>query len=204
MKKKALNLTILLFILSFYGCYQPKTLDSYQITHITIAAPGPKNHSFSTAGAISQIFNEKSDQYKLKLAVEPSKGQKDSLESLNKGKVQFALLKSDTQFEAYNGLGQWKKNGPHPKLRTILALYDNPLTLISSPQTRITEVSDLKNRKISLGSKKSHSLIHIQNTLKVLNLTPEDYRSFSLKKKTFQENFKMKLLTPFPFRFTPF
>ena len=65
MKQKILNLIFFVLVMSCYGCYQSKTLDSYQITHLTIAAPGPNNHSYSTAGALSQIFNKNKDQKKL-------------------------------------------------------------------------------------------------------------------------------------------
>ena len=183
MKKRALNLVFLFLVMSLFGCYQSKTLDSYQITHLTIATPGPKNHSYSTAGALSQIFNKKSEFYKLKLAVDPSISQDESLENLSKGQVQFALLKSDKQHEAYKGLGKWKRKGAQPKLRAIFSLYDNPLTLVASSRARIAEFSDLKNKKIALGSKASASIQHVQNTLEALNFTKEDYRSFYFKEK---------------------
>ncbi len=197
MKQKILNLIFFVLVMSCYGCYQSKTLDSYQITHLTIAAPGPKNHSYSTAGALSQIFNKKSDFYKLKIAVDPSINQDESLESLNKGQVQFALLKADKQHEAYKGLGKWKRVGAQPKLRAIFALYDNPLTLISSSRARITEFSDLKNKKIALGSKTSSSIHHVENTLETLNFTKEDYRSFYFKKKDLSGKLQDEIIDAF-------
>lgn len=197
MKKKNLNLIFLALVFPFFGCYQSKTLDSYQITHLTIAAHGPKDHSFSTAGALSQLFNQKTKLYKLKLAVDPSKNQDESLESLNSGKVQFALLKSDKQHEAYKGLGKWKRQGAQPKLRAIFSLYDNPLTLISSSRARVTEFSDLKNKKIALGPKASASTHHFLNTLETLNLTKEDYRSFYFKEKDLSGKLQDEIIDAF-------
>ena len=197
MKKKCLNLVLLLVFMSFFGCYQSKTLDSYQVTHLTIAAPGPKNHSYMTAGALSQLFNQKSKVHKLKLAVDPSNDQDESLENLNNGQVQFALLKSDRQHEAYKGLGKWKKRGAQPKLRAIFSLYDNPLTLISSSRARVTEFSDLRNKKIALGPKASASTNHYLKTLETLNLNKEDYRGFYFKEKDLSGKLQDEIIDAF-------
>ena len=197
MKKKTLNLALIVLAMSFFGCYQSKTLDSYQVTHLTITAPGPEGHSYTTAGALSQLFNQKSKVYKLKLSVDPSNNQDESLENLSNGQVQFALLKSDKQHEAYKGVGKWKRRGAQPKLRAILSLYDNPLTLISSSRARVTEFSDLKNKKIALGSKTSTSTQHFLNTLETLSLTKEDYRAFYFKRKDLSGKLQDEIIDAF-------
>ena len=106
---------------------------------------------YQSANAIAKIVNRRSQALGLRCTVVPSSGSVENVGEVVAGKVQFAYAQSDVQFQAWNGLGEWREKGPQKDLRSVLALYPEALTLIAAEGSNIGGIEDLKGKRVNIG-----------------------------------------------------
>jgi TRAP-type uncharacterized transport system substrate-binding protein len=66
---------------------------------------------YQSANAIAKVINKRSEALGLRCKVVPTSGSSANVEEVTGGKVQFACVQLDVQFEAWNGVGKWMKKG---------------------------------------------------------------------------------------------
>jgi TRAP transporter TAXI family solute receptor len=106
---------------------------------------------YQSANAIAKIVNKRSQALGLRCTVVPSSGSVENVGEVVAGKVQFAYAQSDVQFQAWNGLGEWREKGPQKELRSVFALYPETLTLIAAEGSNIGGIKDLKGKRVNIG-----------------------------------------------------
>lgn len=94
-----------------------------------------------------------------------SEGSVENIYNLRTGKVEAAIVQSDIAWLAYEGKGEFSLDGPFQDLVAISILWPEDLHLIVRTDQKISQITDLYNRSISLGAIGSGTLLNAELTL---------------------------------------
>ena len=84
-----------------------------------------------------------------------SDGAMRNIIAVSSGQIAAGLAPADLLNDAYTGTEIFSDVGPQKNLRAIAHLYAESLHLISATQSQITQLDDLKDKKVSLGRRGS-------------------------------------------------
>ncbi|SDP51349.1 TAXI family TRAP transporter solute-binding subunit [Desulforhopalus singaporensis] len=132
---------------------------------VTIGTGGVTGVYYPTGGAISRMLNKKFDEYGIKATVESTGGSVYNINAVLSGDLEFGVAQSDRQYQAYNGLAEWKEAGPQKKLRALFSIHPETITLVASEQCGAMSVADLQGKRVNIGNPGSGQL---QNSKDVL------------------------------------
>ena len=157
MKVKLLSTICLVAAASiFTGCgdeYASETnaTKKSKIEYVTIGTGGITGVYYPTGGAISRLVNKKKDVYNLKASVESTGGSVVNINSIMAGDMEFGVVQSDRQYQAYNGLAEWKEKA-QTDLRAVFSIHAESVTLVVAVDAGINSVQDLKGKRVNIGN----------------------------------------------------
>jgi hypothetical protein len=129
---------------------------------------------YPTAGAIAEIVNNKQEEFGFRCVAKPTSGSVYNINAIMAGDMEFGIVQSDSQYQAFNGLDEWKDKGPQKDLRTMFSLYTESVTLLASVDSGIKTVQDLKGKRVYIGEIGSGSR---QNAMDALNAAGIDWKT---------------------------
>jgi hypothetical protein len=88
------------------------------------------------------------------------------------GDLEFGIVQSDRQYQAINGLAEWKDAGKQEKLRAICSFHPESITLVAAVESGITTMMDMKGKVINIGNPGSGQR---QNSIDALTAVGIDY-----------------------------
>ena len=97
------------------------------------------------------------------------------------GTLESGFSQSDVATWAYTGTGIWEGKPPVEKLRAIANLYPESIHLVSSAESGINSVADLKGKTVSLDEPGSGTLVDARIILEGYGLSEEDISAEYLK-----------------------
>lgn len=150
------------------GCKAKKT------SFVTIGTAAVTGIYYPTGGAISQMVNKKFDEYGIKATVESTSGSVFNINTVLNGDLEFGIVQSDRQYQAYNGLAEWSKLGKQTDLRSVFSIHPESITLIASEKSGIKEIKDLKAKRVNLGNPGSGYLQNSRDVLEAIGLPEEE------------------------------
>ena len=109
---------------------------------------------YPVGGAICAIVNEYVHTTGVRCSPETTPGSVYNLDALRSGELEFALVQSDTAFDAHTGKGAVSGN-PFPDLRSVLVLHSELVTIVA--RANIRALSDLSGKRINAGREGSGS-----------------------------------------------
>ena len=118
---------------------------------ITIGTGGVTGMYYPTGGAICRFVNQYKKESKIRCSVESTDGSLYNLNTLKNGELDFGIVQSDIVYQASKGEGAFK-NAKYPKLRSVMAIYPELLTLVTNKDANINKLLDIKDKKINLGN----------------------------------------------------
>lgn len=132
---------------------------------IVIGTGGVTGVYYPTGGAICSLLNKSKDQ-QLRCSAESTAGSEYNLTALRQGNLDFALVQSDVQYNAFNGKEQFADAGAFTSLRSVFSLHVEAMTFVAKPGSQATQFSELKNQRVSLGNFGSGQRITLELMLK--------------------------------------
>ncbi|MDC7219974.1 MAG: TAXI family TRAP transporter solute-binding subunit [Spirochaetales bacterium] len=151
MKKSFMSLVVLLaVVLAFTGCSKEESGASR--TFVTIGTGGVTGVYYPTGGAISKMVNKKYDEYGIKATVESTGGSVFNVNAIMAGDLEFGVVQSDRQFQAYNGTADWEEAGAQEKLRAVFSIHPESVTLLAADDAGIESFEDLKGKVVNIGN----------------------------------------------------
>ncbi len=141
-------------------------------TFVTIGTGGITGVYYPTGGAIANMVNAKKDQYGIRATVEATGGSVFNINGVLGGDLEFGIAQSDRQYQAYNGLSEWKDKGAQKDLRSVFSIYPEQITLLAAVDAKIETVADLKGKRVNLGDPGSGNR---QNAIDVLEAAGVNY-----------------------------
>ena len=118
---------------------------------ITIGTGGVTGTYYPTGGAICRFVNQYKKESKIRCSVESTDGSLYNLNTLKNGELDFGIVQSDIVYQASKGEGAFK-DAKLPKLRSVMAIYPELLTLVTKKDANINKLLDIKDKRINLGN----------------------------------------------------
>lgn len=145
-----------------------------KVRFVTIGTGGVTGLYYPTGGAISKMVNDRFDQYGIKATVESTSGSVFNINAVLNGDLEFGVVQSDRQFQAYNGLAEWSGAGRQTELRSVFSIHPESITLIAAKGSGIRQIKDLRGKRTNLGNPGSGQLQNSRDVLKAAGLTEQD------------------------------
>jgi len=120
-------------------------------TYVTIGTGGVTGVYYPTGGAIAKMVNKKRKEYHLRATVESTGGSVFNVNAINSGDLEFGVVQSDRQYQAYNGTADWKGK-PVKKLRAVFSIHPESVTIVAAADKNIKTVADLKGKVVNIGN----------------------------------------------------
>jgi hypothetical protein len=119
---------------------------------VTLATANPASLYYSVGNAICRIVNlaDADDPAKRCRAI-ASDGAGQNLEKVRNGEATLGLTRSDLAYGAFRGEGSFAEIGPHPELRTVIALQSESFTVLARADSGIRDFQDLRGRRVGIG-----------------------------------------------------
>ncbi len=172
MKKLLHVLTTLVFVMAvFYGTAATEV--QAKTTFVTIGTGGITGVYYPTGGAIAKIVNKKRKQYGIRCTVESTGGSVFNVNAVMAGDLEFGIVQSDRQYQAWNGLAEWKDKGPQKDLRAVFSIHPESVTLCAAVDSGIKKFADLKGHRVNIGNPGSGQR---QNSIDALEANGLDYK----------------------------
>ena len=118
---------------------------------VTIGTGGITGVYYPIGGAIANMINQQRDVYGIRATVESTGGSVFNVNAVLAGDLQFGVVQSDRQFQAYNGFADWAAAGPKEKLRSVFSLHPEVLTLVAAEDSTIKTFPDIRGKRILVG-----------------------------------------------------
>ncbi|MGD8739017.1 MAG: TAXI family TRAP transporter solute-binding subunit [Desulfobacterales bacterium] len=143
-------------------------------TFVTIGTGGITGVYYPTGGAIAKIVNRKKDEYGIRATVESTGGSVFNVNAVMAGDLEFGIVQSDRQYQAINGLAEWKDKGKQEDLRAVFTIHPESITLVAAVDAGIENIQDLKGKRVNIGNPGSGQR---QNSIDALTAVGIDYKT---------------------------
>jgi TRAP transporter TAXI family solute receptor len=152
----------------------PKT-ETIEINKILTIGTGEITDVYHPTGkAIAEIVNKKKDQYGFLCKVELTGGSVSNVNAVVSGDLQFGMVQSDLQYQAINGLAEWRGQGNQENLRAMFSIYSEAVTLVAAVDAGIEKIEELRGKRVNIGNPASG---HRRNAIDALTAVGINYRT---------------------------
>jgi len=141
---------------------------------ITIGTGAVTGLYYPTGGAITRMINSKTDSLNIKATVESTAGSVYNVNAVIRGDLEFGVVQSDRQYQAYHGQAEWKEAGPQLELRSIFSLFPESVALIATVDSGVLHISDLRGKRINIGNPGSGPLGNARDALAAFGIGEEE------------------------------
>jgi len=142
-------------------------------TFVTIGTGGITGVYYPTGGAIAKIVNKKRKEYGIRCTVESTGGSVFNVNAIMSGDLEFGVVQSDRQYQAFNGSEKSEWAGrPQKDLRAVFSIHPESVTLVASVDSGIKTVADLKGKRVNIGNPGSGQR---QNSIDALSAVGIDF-----------------------------
>lgn len=170
--KRILIMAIALSVgIIFHAGYAPAPAHA-KTTFVAIGTGGITGVYYPTGGAVSKMINKKRKQYGIRCTVESTSGSVFNVNAVMSGDLEFGIVQSDRQYQAWHGLAEWKDKGPQKNLRAIFSVHPESVTLVAAEDAGIKTILDLKGKRVNIGNPGSGQR---QNAIDALAAAGIDY-----------------------------
>ena len=145
-------ITLIAAICLAFGIMVNPTPVIAKTTFVTIGTGGITGVYYPTGGAIARIVNQKRKEYGIRCTVESTGGSVFNVNAIMAGDLEFGVVQSDRQYQAYNGLEEWAEKGPQKDLRAVFTIHPESITLVAADDAGINKLADLKGKRVNIGN----------------------------------------------------
>jgi hypothetical protein len=150
--KKVLMIYIALLLGFFFFTGPASTNVHAENIYVTIGTGAVAGVYYPTGKAIAKIVNKKGKEHGVQVKVESTGGSVFNVNAIIVGDLEFGIVQSDRQYQAWNGIKDWKDRGPQKKLRSICSFHPESIVLMAGDDTGIETLIDLKGKHINIGN----------------------------------------------------
>jgi len=119
---------------------------------VTIGTGGITGVYYPTGGAIAKMVNKKRKEYGIRATVESTGGSVFNINAIMTGDLEFGVAQSDRQYQAVQGIANWKDKGPQKDLRAVFSIHPETVDLIAAVDANINSLADLKGKRVNIGN----------------------------------------------------
>ena len=133
-------------LLGFFFFTGPAPTNVHAENIVTIGTGAVTGVYYPTGKAIAKIVNKKGKEHGVQVKVESTGGSVFNVNAIIVGDLEFGIVQSDRQYQAWNGIKDWKDRGPQKKLRSICSFHPESVVLMAGDDTGIETLIDLKGK----------------------------------------------------------
>ncbi len=148
---------------------------------ISIGTGGPAGTYIVVGQALCDLVNKDAAEQRergvditLKCLAPPSGGSSFNIRQIAIGGFTFALTQSDTQFEAYHASRPLKVK-PLPELRSVFAVYQEPVQVVVANSAPINSFPDLAGKRVNVGNPGSGTRDTVQSLMNAHGMALNDF-----------------------------
>lgn len=171
MGRRILTVVFICMSMVLAGQAHPDAVQA-KVRFVTIGTGGITGVYYPTGGAISKIINKKRKEYGIRCTVESTGGSVFNVNAVMSGDLEFGIVQSDRQYQAWKGLAEWKDKGPQKDLRAVFSIHPESVTLVAAEDSGIKSVGDLRGKRVNIGNPGSGQR---QNSIDALEAAGIDY-----------------------------
>ncbi len=141
--------------------------------YIVIAGGSEAGIYYQVALDVCKLVNEKlgSDGYTCR--GQPAAGSVLNIRAMKRGWLDFAVIQSDNNWQAYIGKKAWKDK-PYKGLRSVFSIYPETVILVARADTGITSVPDLRGKRVNMGNPGSGTRENAVDVLRIYGMAWSD------------------------------
>jgi len=154
-RKTAVSVLILVVAVTFgffSGPVKMVPLAHGKTLFVAVGTGGLTGVYYPTGNAIARIINKKHNVYGIRCTVESTSGSVFNVNAVMAGDLEFGIVQSDRQYQAWNGLAEWNDRGPQENLRTVFSIHPESVTLVAAEDAVIRTIYDLKGKRVNIGN----------------------------------------------------
>jgi uncharacterized protein len=153
---------------------QACTLVQYR-PDVAIGTGSPGSVYLPLGDSICRLFNLDVAQHGLRCAALVSRGPVANIESLHDGRVDIAVVQADVLADAISGTGPFASRGPDKALRVLFTGQTEAFTIVARRELGIRTATELRGKRINLGSPGSGERVSMERVLAALGLALTDF-----------------------------
>lgn len=138
---------------------------------ITIGTGGVTGVYYAVGGAICRLMNKDYKTTGVRCSTESTGGSVFNVNAIKSGELDFGLSQSDVQYNAYQGLKQFEKDGKVADLRAVFAVHPEPLTVLARPDANVKKFEDFAGKRFNVGNPGSGTLASMEELLAQMQWT---------------------------------
>lgn len=134
------------------GSLMTGTASAQEQRFISVGTGGVTGVYYPVGGAICRLMNQTRREHGIRCSVESTGGSVFNVNAIKGGDLEFGVVQSDVQYNAYHGEGGFAEGGPHEKLRSVFSLHPEPLTIVARADSGIIDFDSLKGKRVNIGN----------------------------------------------------
>lgn len=146
---------------------------SAEATFVSMGTGAVSGVYYPTGRSICSIVNAAMGKDNFRCSAEATPGSVYNVEALLSGEIEFALVQSDVQYLAVKGDRRWRGH-PAKKLRAVMSLYPELLTIVARADAGISDIEGLKGKRVNIGAPGSGTRATWDEVEHALGLTRRD------------------------------
>ncbi len=163
MKKLLSILMVLALVFSLTACTG---------SAMTMGTGSPTGTYYAYGGIVGQYITNNAG---ITVNAVSTGGSKDNVQGIDSGDYQLGTVQSDVMHYAWNGTRSFEEDGKIESFRTVAGLYAEAVQLVTvNPD--IKSVSDLKDKKVSIGAPGSGVFFNAMDVLAAAGLSEKDIK----------------------------
>jgi hypothetical protein len=141
----------------------------------TIGTGGVTSVYYALGGSIGRLVNRGQEESGFRCSVETTAGSTANVEALKAGELDFGVARSDVQYGAFLGRGDFEESGPYTRLRSVFSIHPESLVIVARKDSGIETLDDLKGRRVDLGPIGSARRAFLGRLLERMGWTADDF-----------------------------
>ena len=143
--------------------------------NVAIGSGTPGGVYFALGDSICRMFNLDLPQRSLRCTAYPSRGAVTNVDSLLEGRIDIGIVSSDVLADVRSGEGPFASRGPASTLRALFTGQTEAFTIVARRDLQIRAATELRGKRVNLGSPGSAERISMQRVMAALGFTPADF-----------------------------
>ncbi len=119
---------------------------------VSIGTGGVTGVYYPTGGAICRLVNKDRKEHGIRCSAESTGGSIYNINTIRAGELEFGVAQSDWQYHAYHGTSKFEDQGKFEDLRAVFSVHPEPVTIIARGDAGISNVTDLKGKRVNIGN----------------------------------------------------
>lgn len=144
---------------------------------LNILTGGTSGTYYPLGGEMASIIEEETD---MDADAVSSNATADNIVDLSSGEAEIAMVQTDVMSDAEDGINSFEDEDKVENLEAMGSLYPETIQIVTTEDTGIDTIDDLKGKEVSMGAPGSGTYVNAEQILEVYGMSIDDVESSDL------------------------